>query len=86
MPVFQSNDFLREIWLPRTYIGVGGYTRDDALGQCEKTGELIAFARSFISNVSTTYALYTIYLGLNDLHHTARPASSSCQEPAAHQG
>ncbi|EED82233.1 predicted protein [Postia placenta Mad-698-R] len=46
----ESNDFLREIWLPRTYIGVGGYTRDDALGQCEKTGELIAFARSFISN------------------------------------
>ncbi|OSX62203.1 hypothetical protein POSPLADRAFT_1143395 [Postia placenta MAD-698-R-SB12] len=46
----ESNDFLREIWLPRTYIGVGGYTREDALEQCEKTGELIAFARSFISN------------------------------------
>lgn len=46
----ESNDFLREIWLPRTYITVGGYTRKDAFEQCEKTGELVAFARSFIAN------------------------------------
>lgn len=48
----QSNDFIREIWLPRPLITAGGYTRDIALQVAEQTGELIAFGRHFIANVS----------------------------------
>lgn len=48
----QSNDFLREIWRPRPLISAGGYTPEIALETAEKKGDLIAFGRSFISNVS----------------------------------
>ncbi|OSX62236.1 hypothetical protein POSPLADRAFT_1056819 [Postia placenta MAD-698-R-SB12] len=46
----ESNDFLREIWAPRPFISAGGYTRDTAFEAAEKTGELVAFGRLFISN------------------------------------
>ncbi|EMD40610.1 hypothetical protein CERSUDRAFT_130642 [Gelatoporia subvermispora B] len=48
--VFESNDFIRDIWLPRPLISAGGYTRELAIEQAEKTGELIAVGRYFISN------------------------------------
>lgn len=48
----QSNDFLREIWSPRPVITAGGYDRDLALEVAEAKGDLIAFGRPFISNVS----------------------------------
>jgi NADPH2 dehydrogenase len=48
----ESSDFLREIWSPKTYVSAGGYTRQSAMRQSDETGELIAFGRMFISNVS----------------------------------
>lgn len=48
----ESSDFLREIWSPKTYISAGGYTRRSATQRSDETGELIAFGRMFISNVS----------------------------------
>jgi len=46
----ESNDFIRDIWLPRPLITAGGYWRELAIEQAEKTGELIAFGRHYISN------------------------------------
>ncbi|KAF5354447.1 hypothetical protein D9758_012430 [Tetrapyrgos nigripes] len=53
--VNQSNDFVRDIWLPRPMISAGNYDRETALKQAErskatKEGQLIAFGRHFISN------------------------------------
>lgn len=48
----ESNDFLRKIWSPRPFISCGGYTRQTALDVAESKGDLIAFGRPFISNVS----------------------------------
>ncbi|KAI0723895.1 NADH:flavin oxidoreductase/NADH oxidase [Cerioporus squamosus] len=45
-----SNDFIRDIWLPRTLISAGRYYRKEAIERAERTGELIAFGRLFISN------------------------------------
>ena len=44
---------MREIWYPRPLISAGGYTRDHALEVAETKGDLIAFGRYFISNVSS---------------------------------
>lgn len=49
----ESNDFLREIWAPKPYIAGGGYTRESAIQRSEKTHDLIAMGRWFISNVSS---------------------------------
>ncbi|OSD00683.1 FMN-linked oxidoreductase [Trametes coccinea BRFM310] len=46
----ESNEFIRNIWLPRPLISAGGYTRDKALQVAEETGQLIAFGRAFVSN------------------------------------
>ncbi|OCB91226.1 NADH:flavin oxidoreductase/NADH oxidase [Sanghuangporus baumii] len=55
----ESNDFLRTIWKRpdsasngSVYISAGGYTPGGALEQAENDGELVAFGRHFISNVS----------------------------------
>ncbi|TFK50418.1 FMN-linked oxidoreductase [Heliocybe sulcata] len=45
----ESNDFIRAIW-GENIISAGGYTRDLALEVAEKTENLIAFGRFFISN------------------------------------
>ena len=52
-----SNDFLREIWKPRPFISAGGYKRELAIEAAESTGDLIAFGRFFISNVSSALHL-----------------------------
>jgi len=49
----ESNDFIRKHWAPKPLITAGGYTRDSAL----KRTELIAFAKLYISNVSTPSSL-----------------------------
>ncbi|OCH85979.1 FMN-linked oxidoreductase [Obba rivulosa] len=46
----ESNDFIREIWGPRPIISAGGFTRETAIELAEKTGDLVAFGRAFISN------------------------------------
>ncbi|KAL7283668.1 hypothetical protein ACG7TL_003104 [Trametes sanguinea] len=45
-----SNDFIRHMWFPRPFISAGRYTSETAIQRAEKTGELIAFGRLFISN------------------------------------
>jgi NADPH2 dehydrogenase len=51
--VYESNDFLREIWQPSPYITAGGYvTRENAVKVADEKGGLIAFGRMYISNVS----------------------------------
>lgn len=54
-----SNDFLRKIWGPRPFISCGGYTRETAISKSDETGELIAFAKHFLANVSP-YSLSAI--------------------------
>ncbi|OCH85978.1 FMN-linked oxidoreductase [Obba rivulosa] len=46
----ESNDFIRAIWAPRPVISAGGFTRETAIEHAEKTGDLIAIGRAFISN------------------------------------
>ncbi|KDQ53948.1 hypothetical protein JAAARDRAFT_209710 [Jaapia argillacea MUCL 33604] len=46
----ESNDFISDIWSPRPLATAGGYTRDLAIEVADKTGDLIAFGRQFISN------------------------------------
>lgn len=53
----ESNNFLRDIWAPRPLITAGGYTRELALDTADKTGDLIAFGRLFISNPDLVYRL-----------------------------
>lgn len=54
----EDNEFVREIWKggeggkDRIFISAGGYTRETALRTAEDKGELIAFGRSYIPNVS----------------------------------
>ena len=47
-----SNDFLREIWFPKPFISAGGFTAETATEVSNRTGELIAFGRLYIANVS----------------------------------
>lgn len=55
-PTEGKNDFLREIWTQegnaRWFMSAGGHTREVAIGKANKTGDLIAFGRPFIANVS----------------------------------
>lgn len=46
----ESNDFIREIWAPKPLISAGGYNRDLAIQVADRTDNLIAFGRMFISN------------------------------------
>ncbi|KAJ7439956.1 NADH:flavin oxidoreductase/NADH oxidase [Mycena latifolia] len=52
-----SNDFIREIWGDRPLISAGGYTRETALAVAEEKGDLVAFARPYISNPDLPYRL-----------------------------
>lgn len=47
-----SNDIFRTIWSPRPFISAGGYDRSSAIDAADNKGDLIAFGRHFISNVS----------------------------------
>ena len=48
----KSNDFLRSIWGNRPFISAGGHTRESGTEFADKYGDLIAYGRLFISNVS----------------------------------
>ncbi|KAJ3861765.1 NADH:flavin oxidoreductase/NADH oxidase [Lentinula novae-zelandiae] len=45
-----SNDFLRDIWLPRPLITAGKYNRETAFKVAEEARELVAFGKLFIAN------------------------------------
>jgi NADPH2 dehydrogenase len=47
----ESNEFLRTIWSPLTYVSAGGYDRESAINVAETTDSLITFGRYFLSNV-----------------------------------
>jgi NADPH2 dehydrogenase len=51
-PEGEQNDFIRAIWSPRPLVTAGGYDRKIALEVAEEKGDIIAFGRHFISNVS----------------------------------
>ena len=58
----ESSDFLRNIWSARPFIACGGFksagsfTMQSAIERAEKTGDLIAFGRWYISNVRFVYS------------------------------
>jgi 2,4-dienoyl-CoA reductase-like NADH-dependent reductase (Old Yellow Enzyme family) len=56
-----SNDALRAIWKPKPYIAAGGFTRQHALETADTHGNLIAFGRLFIANVSGSYVYFRLF-------------------------
>ena len=48
-----KNDYIRDIWAPRPLISSGGFTLESAIERADTTGDLVAFGRYFISNVSS---------------------------------
>jgi NADPH2 dehydrogenase len=48
----ESNDFIRELWAPKPLITCQGYDRDSAIKTADTKGDLIAFGKWYISNVS----------------------------------
>jgi NADPH2 dehydrogenase len=48
----ETNDFIRDIWGGRPLITAGGYGRQSAMDVADRKGDLIAFSRHFIANVS----------------------------------
>lgn len=52
VPPGQSNDFLRDIWAPLPYMSAGAHTRDTGIEFAETKGDLVAYGRPFIANVS----------------------------------
>ncbi|PBK70370.1 FMN-linked oxidoreductase, partial [Armillaria solidipes] len=46
----EENDFIRAIWAPKTLIAAGGYNRQTAMEAADKSSDLIAFGRHFVSN------------------------------------
>lgn len=47
----EENDFLRKIWAPKPFISAG-HTRASGIEAADEKGDLVAFGRQFISNVS----------------------------------
>ena len=57
----QSNDFLRALWAPKTFISAGGYTKELAIETTNThNNELVAFGRHFLANVRVTPLRYLI--------------------------
>ncbi|SJL08645.1 related to NADPH2 dehydrogenase chain OYE2 [Armillaria ostoyae] len=46
----EENDFIRAIWALKTLIAAGGYNRQTAMEAADKSSDLIAFGRHFVSN------------------------------------
>jgi NADPH2 dehydrogenase len=55
VPKGMNSDVFRDIWRPKPFISAGGFTRDTAIEFADKKGDLVAFGRHFISNVSIDY-------------------------------
>lgn len=49
----KERDALHAIWAPKPLISAGGYDRELGLDVAQKTGQLVAYGRLFISNVSS---------------------------------
>ncbi|KAK0187588.1 hypothetical protein F5146DRAFT_1141026 [Armillaria mellea] len=47
---FETNDFIRNIWVPKLLISVGGYMRDSGIETANRKGDLIAYGQWYISN------------------------------------
>ncbi|KAA1474452.1 FMN-linked oxidoreductase [Dentipellis sp. KUC8613] len=47
---YESNEPLRQIWAPKPYIAVGGFSREEAMKAADEKDILVAFGRQFISN------------------------------------
>jgi NADPH2 dehydrogenase len=54
VPKTETNDSFRKIWAPRAFISCGNYTRQKAIDVAEEKGDIIAFGRYFICNVSVS--------------------------------
>lgn len=65
-PPGESNDFLREIWAPRPFISAGGYTRELGIDVAETKGDLIAYGRPFIANVSLDIIASGLFMFTHD--------------------
>lgn len=54
-----ENDFIRKLWSAKgkRLITAGGYTRETGSRVAQKKGDLIAYGRLFISNVSTVHCM-----------------------------
>ena len=50
----EINDYFRKIWGSRPFISCGGYTRETAIKLADATGDMVAFGRPFIANVSSS--------------------------------
>ncbi len=50
----EENDFLREVWAPKPFISAG-HSRETAIEAADEKGDLVAFGRQFISNVSRCF-------------------------------
>lgn len=61
--IYDENDFIRKLWSAKgkPLITAGGYRRSTALRTAEEKGDLIAFGRFFISNVSCSFRLPVTY-------------------------
>ncbi|KAI0065577.1 NADH:flavin oxidoreductase/NADH oxidase [Artomyces pyxidatus] len=46
----EQNDFIREIWGPRPFLAAGKFDRASGMERADRTGDLIAYGRLFISN------------------------------------
>ncbi|PPQ78462.1 hypothetical protein CVT25_011857 [Psilocybe cyanescens] len=63
-----DNDFIRRLWSSegKRLITAGGYTRETGIRVAERKGDLIAYGRLFISNVSPSLPVYsTLFLRLS---------------------
>lgn len=48
----EQRDTLHALWAPKPLISAGGYDRELGLDAAQKAGQLVAYGRLFISNVS----------------------------------
>lgn len=48
----KERDVLHALWAPKPLISTGGYDRETGLDAAQKKGQLVAYGRLFISNVS----------------------------------
>lgn len=61
LTTYQQNDFIREIWGSRAFVSAGGYNRELAVDTAERTGNLIAFGRHYLANVSPHACFHSIF-------------------------
>ena len=55
-----TNDYIRDIWAPKRLVSSGGFTLESAIERADRTGDLVAFGRLFISNVGLLFLVLNI--------------------------